>query len=148
MDNTPLNIVLADDDESDRLLFSEALNELKHKTTVHTVNDGAELMEYLFDEHTVLPYILFLDLNMPKKSGLECLKEIKNDDRLKSIVVAIYSTSSSEKDIDETYINGANIYIKKPNDYNTLKAVLEKVLSAAYVYIEPPFNIANFMFRI
>lgn len=148
MENTPLTIVLADDDESDRLLFTEALDELKYKTAVVTVNDGAELMEYLYNEDTVIPYLLFLDLNMPKKSGLECLKEIKSNDKLKSIVVAIYSTSSSERDIDETFINGANIYIKKPNDFNTLKAVLEKVISAAYVYIEPPFNIANFIFRI
>ena len=148
MEYAPITIVLADDDESDRLLFNEALEELKLKTIVHTVNDGVELMEYLNAEGTKLPNLLFLDLNMPKKNGLECLKEIKNNAKLKSIAVAIYSTSSTEKDIDETFISGANIYIKKPNDFNILKQVLGKVVTAASVYSEPPFNIANFIFRI
>jgi len=64
------------------------------------------------------------------------------------VAVAIYSTSSYEKDIEETFQYGANVYIKKPTDYNVLKSVLEKVLSAAYVYREPPFSVANFIFKI
>lgn len=85
---------------------------------------------------------------MPRKNGLECLKEIRHSERLQGIAVAIYSTSSSEKDIEETFVQGANVYIKKPNDFNVLKQTLGKVVLQAHVYQEPPFNIRNFMFRI
>jgi CheY-like chemotaxis protein len=70
-----------------------------------------------------MPHILFLDLNMPYMSGFECLKVIRADVRFKDVSIAIYSTSSSEKDIEETFVEGANIYIKKPNDFAKLKKV-------------------------
>jgi CheY-like chemotaxis protein len=148
MNNELLRIVLADDDASDRSNFMDAFEELKIKTSVHTVRDGVELMDYLADESAPLPYLLFLDLNMPRKNGLECLKEIRSNNRFKDVIVAIYSTSSSERDIDATFASGANVYIKKPNDFASLKAVLDKVVKAAYVYREPPFNLENFIFKL
>lgn len=148
MENKPYHIVLADDDESDRLLFLEAFRELKIKTIIHTVNDGRELMDYLSQKDTRLPQLLFLDLNMPRKNGLQCLKEIRENDNLKNISVAIYSTSASEKDIDETFLYGANVYIKKPNDFGLLKQVLNQAVTAAWQYREPPFKISNFLLRI
>jgi CheY-like chemotaxis protein len=148
MKNEPLHILLADDDEGDRLIFKEAFEELKLKTVVQTVNDGIALMKYLHDEAMPLPDILFLDLNMPRKNGLECLKEIKQDDRLKDISIAIYSTSASEMDMEATFLNGANIYINKPNDYNILKQSLEKAVSVAHLYREPDFNKENFLLKI
>ncbi len=148
MENNPLHILLADDDESDRLLFKEAFKELKLKTVVQTVNDGKELMDYLKKKDARLPHIVFLDLNMPRKNGLECLIEIKNSEKLKDISIAIYSTSASEKDIEETFYNGANVYIKKPNNFNKLKEVLSKAVSATHLYREPPFNKENFLLRV
>ncbi len=148
MNQRAINIILAEDDESDRINFRDALEGLKVKINVHTVNDGIELMEYLLKEETPLPYLLFLDLNMPRKGGIECLKEIRGSEKLQSIIVAIYSTSISEKDIEDTFVNGANVYIKKPNDFRTLKQSLAKVVAAAHVYSEPPFNVANFLFKL
>lgn len=148
MDNKPLNIILADDDESDRTNFMDALEESRIKTVVFAVKDGVELMDHLSNEDTPVPHLLFLDLNMPRKNGLACLKEIRQSEKLKDVAVAIYSTSSYDKDIEETFQQGANVYIKKPTDFNVLKSVLDKVLSAAYVYREPPFSIANFIFKI
>ncbi|HQW25938.1 MAG TPA: response regulator, partial [Saprospiraceae bacterium] len=141
MDSSLLHVILADDDESDRTNFTEALEESRIKTEVYAVKDGVELMEFLTREDTPVPHILFLDLNMPMKNGLTCLKEIRSIEKLKDVAVAIYSTSSYEKDIEETFHYGANVYIKKPTDFDTLKKVLHKVLSAAYVYREPPFSI-------
>jgi CheY-like chemotaxis protein len=146
--NKPIHILLADDDESDRLLFKEAFEELKIKTIVYMLNNGMELMDYLTKENNPLPDLLFLDLNMPRKNGLQCLKEIRGNPKLKNISIAIYSTSSSEKDIDDTFRNGANVYIKKPNDFNLLKQVLDKVVMASWQYQEPPFNRENFLLRI
>lgn len=148
MDNIPLQIILADDDESDRLNFVEALEESKIKALIYTVNDGVELMDYLLSHEHMKPHLLFLDLNMPRKNGLKCLKEIRSMDRFKDIAIAIYSTSSNEKDIEETFHYGANVYIKKPTDFKSLKQVLDKVLSVAFVYSAPPFNITNFIFKI
>lgn len=148
MDKQPLQILLAEDDESDRLNFKEALAESKIHTIVHTVNDGVELMEYLSIEINQLPDLLFLDLNLPRKNGLECLKEIKAHVRLRDISIAIYSTSSSETDIEETFRSGANVYIKKPNDFGLLKESLDRVVRDAKQYQEPPYNKSFFLLRV
>jgi CheY-like chemotaxis protein len=134
MDNGIIHVLLADDDEDDRLFFKEAFEEIKIKTKVTLVKDGVELMKYLSSDGRPRPHILFLDLNMPRKSGLECLLEIRNDDHLKDIPVAIYSTSSSEEDIENTFIKGANVYITKPSDFKELKQILEEVITINWQY--------------
>lgn len=148
MSNEPYIILLADDDEGDRVLFTEAFSELKIKTLVHTVNDGIELMEWLNQKDHPLPHFLFLDLNMPKKNGIECLTEIRKSSRLKDILVAIYSTSDNENDVEETFLHGANVYIAKPNDFNVLKELLYKAVSAALMYEGNTFNRQNFLLKI
>lgn len=144
----PLNIILADDEDNDRLLFVDALKELKLKITIHTVNDGVELMEYLNNGNNILPQLIFLDLNMPRKNGLECLKEIKSNSKLNDIAIAIFSTSMSENDIEQTLMNGANVYINKPNSFDELKQALKKVITVAYLYQNTFFNKSNFILRI
>lgn len=146
MNEKSIKILLADDDEADRLLFREAFDELNVGTSVETVNDGYELMHLMQNTKTEnLPHILFLDINMPRKNGLECLKEIRADKKYKEVSVAIYSTSSSENDMQETFLNGANVYIHKPNDFQKLKKVLEKAINYANMYQDPPFNKENFL---
>jgi CheY-like chemotaxis protein len=139
---------LADDDEDDRLFFTEAFEELKIKSKVLLFKDGIELMEYLNDSINVLPNLLFLDLNMPKKSGLECLKDIKATARLSDLVIAIYSTSASEEDIENTFVKGANVYIKKPNDFEKLKKVLSEVVTTNWQYQTSGLNKDNFLLRL
>lgn len=148
MEKDYIHIILADDDEDDRLFFTDAFDELKMKTKVQTFNDGVELMNYLMTENAILPDVLFLDLNMPKKNGIECLHEIKANKRFDDIAIAIYSTSSSEEHIEETFVNGANIYIKKPNDFNTLKKVLSDVVTINWQYHTSGLNKDNFLLRM
>lgn len=143
-----INICLADDDQDDRLFFTDAFDELKIKTKVSTFNDGVELMDYLNNADSVLPNVLFLDLNMPKKNGVECLLEIKKNEKFNDIAVAIYSTSSSEEHIEETFINGANIYIKKPSDFDTLKKILSEVVTINWQYHTSGLNKDNFLMRM
>ncbi len=143
-----INICLADDDEDDRLFFTDAFDELKINTKVSTFKDGVELMDYLNHEDSVLPNVLFLDLNMPKKNGVECLLEIKKNEKLNDIAIAIYSTSSSEEHIEETFINGANIYIKKPSDFDDLKKVLSEVVTINWQYHTSGLNKDNFLMRM
>lgn len=143
-----IHILLADDDEDDRLFFKDAFEEIKIKTSVLTVNDGVELMNHLGKDENLVPHILFLDLNMPRKSGLDCLLEIKQLDHLKDMAVAIYSTSSSDKDIEETFVQGANVYIKKPSDFNQLKKVLEEVITINWQYHTSGLNRDNYFFSL
>ncbi len=144
----PIHIVLADDDEDDRLFFTEAFEGIKIKTHIKTVNDGVELMNYLKHEGNQIPHILFLDLNMPLKTGIECLVEIKQMPHLKDMAIAIYSTSSSEKDIEDTFIQGANVYIKKPGTFNSLKKILEDVITINWQYHTSGLNRDNFMISL
>ena len=143
-----INICLADDDEEDRLFFTDAFDELKINTKVSTFNDGVELMNYLNNDDSILPNVLFLDLNMPKKNGVECLLEIKQNEKLNDIAIAIYSTSSSEEHIEETFVNGANIYIKKPNDFEKLKKILSEVVTINWQYHTSGLNKENFLMRM
>lgn len=148
MNPTPLHVLLADDDEDDRMIFRDAINEIKVKTKITIVNDGVQLMDYLQTTDEDLPHIVFLDLNMPRKGGIECLKEIRNDAKLKDLSIAIYSTSASEEDIEDTFVKGANVYIKKPNDFSTLVKVLTEVITINWQYHTSDLNKENFVLSI
>jgi CheY-like chemotaxis protein len=141
-------ITLADDDEDDRMLFTDAFDELKINTVVNTFNNGKLLMSYLLDDNSILPQIIFLDLNMPIMNGIECLKEIKQNNRFKDIAIAIYSTSSSSDDIEETFVLGANIYIKKPSDFKKLKEILNDVITTNWQYYTSGLNKDNFLLQL
>jgi CheY-like chemotaxis protein len=147
-DHTPLHIILADDDEDDRNFFNDAINDLKISNKLTIFNNGKDLMDYLEHPDTKLPDILFLDLNMPCKTGNECLKDIRSNPRFKDVSIAIYSTSSSEKDIEETFVGGANIYIKKPNDFSKLKKVLQEVVNLNWQFHTSKLNKDTFFFSI
>lgn len=148
MPNDYIHIILADDDEDDRLFFTDAFEELNMNTKVNTFNDGVELMDYLKSDESILPHVLFLDLNMPKKNGIECLNEIKTHSKMSEIAIAIYSTSASEEDIEETFVLGANIYIKKPSNFKQLKKVLSEVVSINWQYHTNGLNKDNFLMRL
>ncbi len=126
------NILLADDDDDDCSFFEEALDELSLETTLVTVNDGVQLMDFLAStSQSDLPDILFLDLNMPKKNGSECLTEIRQIERLKSFPIIIFSTSLDAEIVDVMYEKGATFYIRKPGDFSKLKSVIQNALLAA-----------------
>jgi CheY-like chemotaxis protein len=148
MPQEPIHILLADDDEDDRMFFKEAFDEIKINTKVSLVNDGVELMNYLSEDGNPLPHILFLDLNMPRKTGIDCLLEIKRLSHLKDIAIAIYSTSASDMDIEETFVQGANVYIKKPSDFNTLKKILEQVITINWQYQTSGLNRDNYLLSL
>jgi CheY-like chemotaxis protein len=132
---TPLNILLADDDMDDRIFFEKALSEIQLYTTLNTVNNGDQLMQYLLKGTSKLPDVLFLDLSMPRKTGFECLAEIKENENLKALPVVMFTTSFTRGfDLEEnlkTTLNrmGAYAYIRKPSDFNELKQVIESTIA-------------------
>jgi CheY-like chemotaxis protein len=139
-----LHILLAEDDQDDRLFFKDAFDAVKIEHTLTMFEDGNGIMDYL-NECEELPHIVFLDLNMPGKSGIECLKEIRQNQVLHDLSVAIYSTSASDISIEETFILGANIYIKKPKDFATLKKIISDVININWQYVTDGLNRENFM---
>jgi CheY-like chemotaxis protein len=128
MNTATHNLLLADDDADDCLFFREALEELPVSSSLKTVYDGEELMIWLSKCHDNLPDALFLDLNMPRKSGFECLAEIKLIAELKNLPIIIFSTSMDMDVIDTLYNNGAHYYLRKPGDFSKLKKVINDVI--------------------
>ncbi len=126
-----LNILLADDDTDDCHFFKEALEALPISTKLKTVHDGDELMNYLAENAEHLPHVLFLDINMPRKNGFECLSEIKHDDKLKDLPVVMFSTSGAQEKIDILFKTGADVYIRKPANFAQLVQVIQHALPIA-----------------
>ena len=142
-----VKIILTDDDADDRIIFKDAFHELHLDNNLQMFNDGVDLMEYLKTTDEKLPELVLLDLNMPRKSGYECLKEIRANEKLKDLSVAIYSTSSSQEDIEQTFANGADLYIKKPNDYANLKRLIKEVMQTNWNLSPPCRNREKFFLK-
>ncbi len=119
-------IFLAEDDEDDTELLMEAILNLIPADFVCSIN-GYELLEKLKDETPPIPDILFLDLNMPMKTGYDCLKIIKANPKYKNIQVVIFTTSKDLFDIKRTYDAGADYFISKPSSLKGYEAVLKKL---------------------
>lgn len=135
----PILILIADDDEDDRLLAKEALEESRVINDVTFVADGEELMDYLCHrgkyedvEAYPRPGVILLDLNMPKKDGREALREIKSDPELRRIPVVVMTTSKAEEDVYRSYDIGANSFITKPVTFDRLVELM-KVLGQYWI---------------
>lgn len=124
-----LHLLLADDDEDDRELFQIALENLSLNVQFTTVEDGEELMRWLYQQQDKLPDLLFLDLNMPFKSGLECLIEIKQDQKLQSLPVIILSSGLNAREMEGLFTTGAQFYIQKPDSLKKLTQLIGRILS-------------------
>lgn len=124
------NLLLADDDEDDRIFFQEALAEIPFSTTLRHVSDGEALMHLINKPETDLPDVLFLDLNMPRKNGLECLRELKVNEKVKHVPVVVISTSFDEKVVANLLEMGARHYIRKPAEFPRLKSVIHDALQS------------------
>lgn len=122
-----VNILLADDDADDRLFFGEALMETKIEHHLDTFENGVELMKFI--QESPKPGILFLDINMPLKSGLECLFEIRREHKIEGLEIVIFSTSGAEETVTKSYRFGASLYIQKPSDYKKLVKMIEFVVA-------------------
>jgi len=121
-------VIFAEDDRDDQLFLSMALEECGSEIKASFVSDGVELMTELRFINKK-PDVIFLDLNMPLKSGIECLKEIRATKSIRECAVIILTTSSSASDIDLCYTCGANLFVTKPFDVGTLGRVLKRVIS-------------------
>jgi chemotaxis family two-component system response regulator Rcp1 len=127
----PIEILLVEDNPGDVRLTREALRDAKVRTNLHVAADGVEAMAFLHKEgehgQALRPDLIFLDLNLPRKSGREVLEEVKHDELLKHIPVVILTTSQAERDILESYRIGANAYVAKPVDLEQFLKVVQSI---------------------
>lgn len=126
-----IDILLVEDTLSDVRLVQEAMKEAKVRNKLYVVSDGVEAMEFLRNEgkysNVPRPDVILLDLNMPRKSGREVLKEIKEDNDLKRIPVVILTVSKAEEDILKSYNLHANCFITKPVDLDEFLKVVKTI---------------------
>jgi CheY-like chemotaxis protein len=140
-----LKILIADDDEDDQNMLREAIENVRVDYALHNVDNGEKLMDYLAQCNGNTPDLIFLDLNMPRKNGLECLMEIRANQKFKDTAIAIYSTSSTKNDITRAFLAGANIYIRKPNDFVALQKIVAETLSVNWQYHTTRLKMENFV---
>lgn len=141
----PITILVADDDEDDCLLTKTALAECRLANRVDFTEDGEDLMSYLNHRGKYaglgdepLPGLILLDLNMPKKSGREALREIREDPRLRHIPIVVLTTSKAEEDILRTYELGVNSFIVKPVTFESLVEIIKALVKYWFEIVELP----------
>lgn len=128
--NVQRHIYLADDDRDDRDFFADAILEIDPEIVLKQSPDGMHLMDSLSDlSKKKLPEFIFLDINMPGKSGLECLEEIRKCENLRDVNVIMLSTSRDPDNIRQTFDKGATFYAVKPTSYEKLKSLLKYILT-------------------
>lgn len=145
-DRSPVTILMADDDEDDRLLTAGALKRSRLINDVRFVVDGDDLMQYLRrtgvyapgGQPAPRPGLILLDLNMPKKDGREALAEIKSDPALRGIPVVVLTTSKGEEDIVRTYELGVNSFVSKPVSFEELAQVMQTLAGYWFELVELP----------
>ncbi|MEO6177041.1 MAG: response regulator [Flavobacterium circumlabens] len=130
------NIYLADDDDDDRTLFVEALQEVDSTAVLTQAEDGKQLLEILHGDPDPLPEVIFLDINMPKVGGFECLEQIKQHTNLKKLPIIMLSTSSDPVTIDKALELGATVYAVKPSSFDGLKTLIKNVLQMDWISIQ------------
>ena len=139
---SPIEILLVEDSPSDTDLTVEALQKGKVLNRLHIVDDGVKAMEFLRREggYTAVPRpdLILLDLNLPRKNGLEVLAEIKSDEKLRTIPIVVLTTSHAERDVLKVYKLNGNCYISKPVDFRQFIEVVKAIESFWLTIIKLP----------
>jgi len=119
---------LADDDHDDAELFSDALSRVDPTIIFHHVDNGTGVFEFLSNKAAQKPDLIFLDLNMPKMSGWQCLAQLKNNPAYKDIPVIMYTTSSHYRDTEIALDLGAHGLVTKPSEFKVLKTIIASIV--------------------
>lgn len=143
-----LNVIVADNDENTLIFFKNIFKELKISIKVQCFSSGKNLMEYLTNNDAVIPEIVFINYTISGKDCIECIDELKTNPKFNNMVTAIYSEEISENEIEETFVKGNNICIRKPSDFGTLKKVLTEVITINWQYHTSGLNKDNFILKI
>lgn len=117
----PVQILVAEDEETDAFFVQKAFEQVEFKNNVHLVKNGEEVLDFLYQrnghEDAPVPNIIFLDINMPLKNGHDALIEIKNSEKFRHIPVIMLSSSKAQEDVSKSYVNHANAHVPKANGF-------------------------------
>jgi CheY-like chemotaxis protein len=130
------DLLIADDDHDDQLILQEVIAEFSTEIKTRCVSDGRQLMDAL--KNQPLPDLLFLDLNMPYKNGVQCLAELRQLERCKDLPVVVFSTSSNAKDISHCFDNGAQLFFSKPWGIDLYKELVHTILQTDWSSFKRP----------
>lgn len=143
-----IDIFYADDDEDDLMFFNEAIEKIStdsdNQINLHIHKNGEKLIENIKNKKSSNG-VVFLDINMPFKSGFELLEEIRNEPDIKLFPVIMYSTSSNKDNIDKSQSLGANFYVVKPYEFNNLLKIITACIQINWG--NPQTNLNNFLFK-
>lgn len=138
----PFKILIVEDNKGDVLMITEAFEDAALPYQQSVVNDGKEALDYLFKKDPYLkvesPNLILLDLNIPKYNGLEVLKILKENVTLKSIPIIVFTTSSSQSDVNACYENHVNCFITKPQDSMGFTKAVSKIEDFWVKYVNLP----------
>lgn len=148
MNKEYLNVILVDDDEGNQIFFKNIFKDLKVGVKVQIFNNGRDLMNFLNSEDALIPEILFMKYDIPKKNSLECLEEIKIDFRFDQMVNVIYSDELSAGEEEDVFVKGANVFMKKPDNYADMKKVLSEIITINWQYHTSGLNKNNFIMKM
>jgi CheY-like chemotaxis protein len=145
IDTEVLNVLFVDDDADEFYLFNEAIEQSQHQVRMNRAKDGNDLLQILNDGYQ--PDVIFMDLNMPYKDGLETLIELKSNLIFKEIPVIIFSTSSNSGQINTCFQQGANMYVVKPESFDQITNMVNKVFSLDWKTSVSPPSLTSFVLK-
>lgn len=142
-----LNVILADPDEGNLILLKNILQEFKIQVKIKVFSDGKVLMDHL-KANAVTPEVLFMNYILPLKSSLQCMHEIKSDRRFDPMTTIVYSGNLSAEEEEEIFINGINVFMKKPDNYRDMKKKVTDIISITWQYHTSGLNKNNFIMKV
>lgn len=148
MNKEYLNVITADDDEGNIIFFKNIFKDLKIGVKSRFFSSGDGLINYLETGEAIIPELIFIKYTISGKNSRECLEEIKMNPRFSNIVIAMYADQISENEIEEIFVNGANIFMKKPESYEGLKKCLTEIISINWQYHTSGLNKDTFIMKI
>ena len=138
-------ILIAEDDEEDRMILEEASRDAGITLPIHCVENGEELLDFLYKRNeyadntkNLKPLLILLDLNMPKLDGRQALEEIKKEDQFREIPVIVFTTSNTRDEISRAYLAGASSFIIKPFSFKSLVDMMKIIKHYWLETVEPP----------
>ncbi|NML59045.1 response regulator [Chryseobacterium cheonjiense] len=147
MNKEYLNVILADHDEGNLVLFRNILQEFKIQVKVKTFFNGRELMDYL-NQDILVPEVVFMSYHLPLKNALQCLSEIKADRKFDPMTTTVYSENLSAEEEEDVFVTGANVLMKKPDNYKDMKKNVTDIISVSWQYHTSGLNKNNFIMKV
>lgn len=141
-----INVFLADDDADDREFFAFACDEIDAVINLKHFENGQLLIEGL-ENNSPLPDAIFLDINMPKMDGFQCLSTMRKSDKFKDLCIIMYSTSNTRTEVNRSHALGANGFVQKPSTFAELKSILENVFATDWKDSCSKLDEMNFVVR-